>query len=74
MEILFVLIPLSLILLGIAVWAFFWAVRSGQFDDLDSPAYRILLDDDEPTQHPSEEDQEASADQHRDSDHRSNDG
>ena len=50
MKILFLLIPLSLLLLGIAVWAFFWAVRSGQFDDLDSPAYRILLDDDEPRQ------------------------
>jgi len=48
MKILFLLIPLSIVLLGIAVWAFFWAVRSGQFDDLDSPAYRILLDDDEP--------------------------
>ena len=48
MEILFLLIPLSLLLLGIAVWAFFWAVRSGQFDDLDSPAYRILMDDDRP--------------------------
>lgn len=48
MKILFLLIPLSLLLLGIAVWAFFWAVRSGQFDDLDSPAYRILLDDDDP--------------------------
>ncbi|MDZ7828659.1 MAG: cbb3-type cytochrome oxidase assembly protein CcoS [Halofilum sp. (in: g-proteobacteria)] len=47
MKILFLLIPLSIVLLGIAVWAFFWAVRSGQFDDLDSPAYRILLDDDE---------------------------
>ena len=47
MEILFLLIPLSLVLLGIAVWAFFWAVRSGQFDDLDSPAYRILMDEDE---------------------------
>ena len=47
MEILFVLIPLSLVLLGIAVWAFFWAVRTGQFEDLDSPAYRILMDDDE---------------------------
>jgi len=46
-KILFLLIPLSILLLGIAVWAFFWAVRSGQFDDLDSPAYRILLDDDE---------------------------
>jgi cbb3-type cytochrome oxidase maturation protein len=48
MKILFLLIPLSILLLGIAIWAFFWAVRSGQFDDLDSPAYRILLDDDEP--------------------------
>ena len=59
MEILFVLIPLSLILLGIAVWAFFWAVRSGQFDDLDSPAYRILLDDDEHPDKPPGEDPEA---------------
>ena len=47
MEILFLLIPVSLVLLGIAVWAFFWAVRSGQFDDLDSPAYRILMDDED---------------------------
>lgn len=46
MTILLVLIPLSLILLGIAVWAFFWATGSGQYDDLDSPALRILLDDD----------------------------
>ena len=53
MEILFLLIPLSLLLLGIAVWAFFWAVRSGQFDDLDSPAYRILMDDDERPQQPA---------------------
>lgn len=47
MEILYLLIPLALLLLGLAVWAFFWAVGSGQFDDLDSPAMRILLDDDE---------------------------
>lgn len=47
MNIVLVLIPLSLILVVVAVWAFFWAVGSGQFDDLDSPAYRILLDDDE---------------------------
>ncbi|MEJ2513998.1 MAG: cbb3-type cytochrome oxidase assembly protein CcoS [Gammaproteobacteria bacterium] len=45
MTILYLLIPLSLVLLGLAVWAFFWAVNSGQFDDLDSPAWRILLDD-----------------------------
>ncbi len=35
------------VLLGAAVWAFFWAVGSGQFDDLDSPACRILGDDDD---------------------------
>ena len=46
MNIIFVLIPLGLVLLGAAVLAFFWAVRSGQFDDLESPAWRILMDDD----------------------------
>ena len=47
MNILFALIPLSLLLLAAAVWAFFWAVRSGQFDDLDTPAVRILLDEED---------------------------
>ena len=46
MKILFLLIPLSLALFGLAVWAFIWAVRSGQFDDLDSPGWRVLQDDD----------------------------
>jgi len=45
-TILYLLIPLGLILLGIAVAAFFWATRSGQFDDLDSPAWSVVLDDD----------------------------
>ena len=44
------LIPLGLVLLGVAVWAFMWAVRSGQFEDLEGPAHRILMDDDEVTQ------------------------
>jgi cbb3-type cytochrome oxidase maturation protein len=48
MEVLYLLIPLSLVLVGAIVWAFFWAVRSGQFDDLEGPAHRILMDDDEP--------------------------
>ena len=47
MSILYLLIPLALLLLGVAVWAFFWAVGSGQFDDLDTPAMRILLEDDD---------------------------
>jgi cbb3-type cytochrome oxidase maturation protein len=46
MSILYVLIPLALLLLGVAVWAFFWAVGAGQFDDLDTPAMRIVMDDD----------------------------
>ncbi len=46
MNILYLLIPLGIILVGLAVWAFFWAVGSGQFDDLESPAWRILMDDD----------------------------
>ena len=46
MSILYLLIPLALLLLGGAVWAFFWAVGSGQFDDLDTPAMRVVMDDD----------------------------
>ena len=42
MEIMFVLIPLSIGLVGLAIWAFFWAINSGQFDDLDSPSLSIL--------------------------------
>jgi cbb3-type cytochrome oxidase maturation protein len=47
MEIVYLLVPLSLVLVGGIVWAFFWAVRSGQFDDLEGPAHRILMDDDD---------------------------
>ena len=46
MTILYLLIPLGLILVAIAVWAFFWAVSSGQFDDLSSPAWSVVMDDD----------------------------
>jgi cbb3-type cytochrome oxidase maturation protein len=48
MEILVVLIPLSLILVAVIAWAVIWAVRTGQFDDLEGPAHRILMDDDAP--------------------------
>ena len=47
MEILYLLIPLSVVLVAVIVVAFFWAIRSGQFDDLEGPAHRILLDDDD---------------------------
>ena len=45
MNILLLLIPLSLLLLGAAVWMFVWAVRRGQFEDLDTPALDILRED-----------------------------
>jgi len=48
MNILFLLIPLSIVLLSLAIWAFFWAVKNDQFEDLEGPAYSILFDDDEP--------------------------
>ncbi|PAU81455.1 cbb3-type cytochrome oxidase assembly protein CcoS [Halovibrio salipaludis] len=47
MAILYILIPLSLILLAIAVRVLIWAVRNDQFDDLEGPAHQILFDDDE---------------------------
>ena len=46
MIILYLLIPLSLILIAVAIWGFFWAVKSGQFDDLSTPAVKILDDQD----------------------------
>jgi cbb3-type cytochrome oxidase maturation protein len=45
-EVLVLLIPVSFIILGIVVWALLFAVRSGQFDDLEGPAHRILEDED----------------------------
>jgi cbb3-type cytochrome oxidase maturation protein len=47
-ETVFVLLPLALLVAAIAVCFFIWAARSGQFDDLDTPAVRILFDDEEP--------------------------
>lgn len=44
MNILLLLLPISLLLLGAAIAAFAWAVRKGQFDDLDTPALDILDD------------------------------
>ncbi|MEX0623278.1 cbb3-type cytochrome oxidase assembly protein CcoS [Saccharospirillum sp.] len=46
MDILLLLIPVSLLLLLVGGGLFWWTVNSGQYDDLDSPARRILFDDD----------------------------
>ena len=47
MEALYLLVPLSLLIVALATWVFFGASESGQFDDLDGPAMRILLDEDD---------------------------
>ncbi|MEZ5464496.1 MAG: cbb3-type cytochrome oxidase assembly protein CcoS [Lysobacteraceae bacterium] len=52
MSILLVLVPISLVLLGLAILAFIWAVRSGQFDDLDTPSIDLLADDRDPETRP----------------------
>jgi len=48
MNILLMLIPLTLAVMIVALGAFLWSVKSGQFDDLEGPAHRILFDDDDP--------------------------
>ena len=63
MAILLFLIPISLLLLGVAIWAFVWAVRRGQFEDLDTASLDILQDNPPP---PSQRD--ADADRKRDDD------
>jgi cbb3-type cytochrome oxidase maturation protein len=45
MSILYILIPLGLVLVAFGVWAFFWAVGSGQFDDLETPGWSVLVDE-----------------------------
>jgi len=47
-DILYLLIPLGVVLVFLIGAAFWWAVESGQFDDLEGPAHRILSDDDSP--------------------------
>ncbi|MBB3169348.1 cbb3-type cytochrome oxidase assembly protein CcoS [Simiduia aestuariiviva] len=46
MEILFLLVPVALILIGLAIKLLFWAVKNGQYDDLNTEGSRILFDDD----------------------------
>lgn len=48
MPALYVMIPAALLIVAIAVYIFFWAVDSGQYDDLDGPAHSILFDDQDP--------------------------
>lgn len=53
MESLYLLIPLSVLLVFLIGLIFWWSVRSGQFDDLEGPGYRVVIDDDAPDVHPA---------------------
>ena len=64
MEIVFLLIGISLILVAVIARLFFWAVKSGQYDDLEAPRHQILMDDDDTRQ--SRHQREAQADQEQD--------
>ncbi|MBC3955432.1 cbb3-type cytochrome oxidase assembly protein CcoS [Pseudomonas triticifolii] len=48
MPALYIMIPAALLLVGVAIYVFFWAVDDGQYDDLDGPAHSILFDDQDP--------------------------
>jgi cbb3-type cytochrome oxidase maturation protein len=48
MDILYLLIPLSLVFVAVIAVVFLWAVKSGQFEDMEGPAHRILMDEESP--------------------------
>ena len=48
MSVVYVLLPLALLIAGVMLAFFIWAVRSGQFDDLETPAMRVLFSDTHP--------------------------
>lgn len=48
MSALYIMIPAALLLVAVAIYIFFWAVDSGQYDDLEGPAHSILFDDQDP--------------------------
>lgn len=53
MDILYLLIPLSVVLVFAIGAVFWWALQNGQFDDLEGPAHRILMDDEHPGEAPA---------------------
>jgi cbb3-type cytochrome oxidase maturation protein len=44
-SVIFVVLPLALVIVGAALWGYIWAAKQGQFDDLDTPAMRMLRDE-----------------------------
>jgi len=67
-ESLFLLIPLAILIAFIIAALFFWAVKSGQFDDMQGPAHSILMDDDSPDIGGTSKEQQGSQSQKEDKD------
>ena len=63
MPALYVMIPIAIIIVALAIWLFFWAVNSGQYDDLESPAHSILFDDEDPAHRAGIEEAEGKTEQ-----------
>jgi cbb3-type cytochrome oxidase maturation protein len=65
MDLIYIILPLALVIATFALVAFIWAARSGQFDDLETPSRRVLLDDvpmkPEPERESSGEDESSEA-------------
>ncbi|NWD77018.1 cbb3-type cytochrome oxidase assembly protein CcoS [Pseudomonas gingeri] len=64
MPALYVMIPAALLIVAIAVYIFFWAVDSGQYDDLEGPAHSILFDDQDPKHTAAVEEVKPTVDKH----------
>lgn len=65
MEIVYLLVPIALLIAALVVWLFFWAIRSGQFEDLEGPAHRILMDNDKPGENGADKSSDSGRPEHR---------
>ena len=62
MPALYIMIPAALLIVAICIFIFFWAVDSGQYEDLDGPAHSILFDDQDPKHQAALQEQQGKAD------------
>lgn len=62
MEIMYLLVPISVVLVFLIGVVFWWSLGHGQFEDLEGPAYRVLMDDDNPKAPEAKVEEPASSD------------
>jgi cbb3-type cytochrome oxidase maturation protein len=58
MDIIYLLLPIALILVVIVIWIFMWAVKSDQFEDLEGPAHRIIMENDDKVENSDDDNKE----------------